>query len=274
MELVAEAIPGRDVAQIQEMADRLALIDDYLRFLDKPGQYDMVGPRSERFLEAVRVYTAAKNQQCEPKKLAKLQAVLFYVIHLELMTSYEIRDIYDATGGDPRRKGRRPARNDEALDEFLSEYQEPRVLKEVLTGKRAEPASVPPASSDRDKKPTTATPPPTKPAAAPKDVPDPKAVKAKAELAIEKFLATMQAEKKPKPRQLAERARVPLKALAQSLASKEVREQLEDDLNEREAVIEIVEAIGQLQTECMGLLTGSKAAKSHATKKQPKTKSR
>jgi hypothetical protein len=274
VELVAQAIPGRDVGQIQEMADRLSLIDDYLRFIEKPNQYDMVGRRSERFLEANRVYTAAKNQQYDPKKLAKLQAVLFYLVHQDLMDNWELRDIYDATGGDPKRKGRRPVRNDEALDEMLNSFPEPRILKDVLTGRRSEltpPATV---STDGQKKPKTPPPVPAKTGTSPKPPLDPKAVKATAELAKDKFLATVQAKKQPKPRQLAERARVPLKALAKSLASKEVRNQLEDDLDEREAVVETVEAIGQLQAECMGLLKRSKTLGRKDSKDRSKPKSK
>jgi hypothetical protein len=233
----------------------------------------MVGRRSERFLEANRVYTAAKNQQHDQKKLARLQAVLFYYIHEESMTNYEIREVYDAGGGDPKRKGRRPTRNADALDELLDSFPEPRIIKEVLTGKRSELPSTSPAPTD-GKRPKAPTSLPAKPAAAPKGVPDPKAVKAKAELAKEKFLATVQAAKQPKPRQLAERARVPLKALAQSLASKEVRNQLEEDLDEREAVVEIVEAIGQLQAECAGLLKRSRTPGRKDDKNRSKAKSK
>jgi hypothetical protein len=84
---VAKAIYGKDEAAIKEMAARLQLIDDYLAFLDKEGQYDIIGSSSEDFVEAQKIVTAAKNHQKDPKFLAKLKAILFYqtrtTLHLD-----------------------------------------------------------------------------------------------------------------------------------------------------------------------------------------------
>ncbi len=54
VKLVAKAIYGKSEAEIQEMSQRLRLIDEYLEFSDKPEAYDQVGASSEDFLEASR----------------------------------------------------------------------------------------------------------------------------------------------------------------------------------------------------------------------------
>src|SRR5439155_15507005 len=100
-QLVAKAIYGRAEDDILEMAGRLRLIDEYLEFIEEEGSYDRIGSSSEDFLEARKIVVAAENQQRDLAVIAKLKAVLFYVIHTALMDNYELRDVYHALGGDP-----------------------------------------------------------------------------------------------------------------------------------------------------------------------------
>jgi hypothetical protein len=93
-ELVRRELYGKTEQDIREMVDRLKLIDQCLEAQGATGQYDRVGDRSEDFLEALKALTAAKNQQLEPKFIAKLQSVLFYQICKDVMNSYELRRIY------------------------------------------------------------------------------------------------------------------------------------------------------------------------------------
>jgi hypothetical protein len=137
-EMVAKAIYGRTKEDIEEMASRLQLMDEYLAFIEQEGAYDLIGESSEDFLEARKIVAAAENQGRDPRFLARLKAVLFYVIHFEIMNNYELRDIYHALGGDPRRRGRKREANEEALGEFLSAYPEdPRKIRETMLSRTA-----------------------------------------------------------------------------------------------------------------------------------------
>ena len=263
---VATSIYGRTEAQIEEMVDRLRLIDDYLLFVGKKSQYDEVGRTSERFLEANRIVGAAKNHQYDQKKLAKLRAVLFYVIHTDRMNNWELRKVYDAMGGDPKRRGRKPQSNTKALDDFLSRFAEPRELRDLLSGKKGERSGKAKQKATQRKKATK------KAVKKPEHATEHETTDAAdADVAVDNFLQTMESTKKAKaPRQLAENARVPLKTLVDSLGKKEVRLHLEGDFAEREALLEALEDIGCLHRECTQLVQ----ARGHVAKKQVKKKAR
>ena len=143
-QLVAKAIYGRTEENIFEMAGRLRLIDEYLEFIEEEGSYDRIGSSSEDFLEARKIVTAAENQQRDPAFIAKLKAVLFHVIHTELMDNYELRDVFHALGGDPRKKGRKREANPNALAEFIAGYPaSPKEIQRDLLKKQPEPEPVP-----------------------------------------------------------------------------------------------------------------------------------
>jgi len=131
-ELVAKSIYGRSARDITEMAARLQLMDEYLAFIGAQGAYDRINEVGEAFLEARKVMTAAENQQRPPAFLAKLRAVLFYVIHMGEMNNYDIREIYRALGGDPRKRGRRVDPKPEILDEFIAEFPDPRTIRKEI----------------------------------------------------------------------------------------------------------------------------------------------
>lgn len=132
-ELVAKSIFGRSAADIFEMSGRLQLIDEYLTFIGDSEAYHRTNELGEAFLEARKVMTAAENQQRPPSFLAKLKAVLFYVIHTREMDNYDIRDIYSALGGDPRKRGRRAEPRPEVLDELLGDYPDVRKIRELIS---------------------------------------------------------------------------------------------------------------------------------------------
>ncbi|WP_164019599.1 hypothetical protein [Pyxidicoccus trucidator] len=136
VELVANAIYGKSAADVEEMAGRLNLIDEYLQFIDDEGAYDRVGERSEDFLEARRIVTAAENQQRSPQEIARLKFVLFYLIHGDLMDNFQLRYVYVALGGDPKKRGRKYEARPEALKEFLERFPDNKALRtNVLPGK-------------------------------------------------------------------------------------------------------------------------------------------
>lgn len=142
VELVANAIYGKSAADVEEMAGRLNLIDEYLQFIGDDGAYDRVGERSEDFLEARRIVTAAENQQRSPLEIARLKFVLFYVIHCDLMDNFQLRNVYVALGGDPKKRGRRYEARPEALKEFLDRFPDNKTLRaQVSVGKPQPPSS-------------------------------------------------------------------------------------------------------------------------------------
>jgi hypothetical protein len=130
--LVAKAIYGKSESDIREMMDRLSMIDEYLEAIEQPGAYDRVGQRSEDFLEACKVMTAAENRQLDPQFLAKLKLGLFYLIDQDQMDNWQIRKIYQSLGGDPRKKGRKPRENTPALQELLETLPDPAAIQEEL----------------------------------------------------------------------------------------------------------------------------------------------
>jgi hypothetical protein len=218
--LVAKALYGRSEADVEEMAQRLNLIDEYREFIGQPESYDQVGASSEDFLEASRIMSAASNRQLDPILIGKLKAVLFYVIKEEKMDNYQLREIYHAIGGDPKKKGPKSKRaNEAALKEFLEDYPEARIIRDSLKGVEIPPAAksskvIPPKKNGQGRKES------------------PTFDESKAEAANERFLRRMETTGKIKaPRKIAEGVKAELEALETSLNQVEVRAQLTvDDL--------------------------------------------
>ncbi len=75
----------------------------------------------------------AENQQLDPEFIGNLKAVLFYLIHKELMDNWQLREIYHALGGDPKKKGPRLRRvNMDALQEFLKDFPDARAVRQSI----------------------------------------------------------------------------------------------------------------------------------------------
>lgn len=247
IQLVAKAIYGKTETQIKEMVSRLDLIDEYLQFIKRLGAYDEIGRISERFLEATKVVQAAENNSHDPAFMAKLKSALFYVIDREQMDNWELRKIYDALGGDPKKRGPKPkVANTGALKEFLGQFPEPKQIQEALIADR-QPVSITKAAS---------RPPPAKGAPATgkraRPAPPPRAPVDKAKLgaATEKFIRTMEAATQAKtPRKIAVGASAEITALHASLGKKEVREAMTPD--DRAAVLEAVESMQPLLAACL-----------------------
>jgi len=227
--LVARAIYGKTEADIEEMDLRLRLMDEYLEFIDRAEEYDRIGESSEDFKEATRIVRAAENRQLEPRFVAKLKAVLFYQIESNLMNNWELRGIYHALGGDPRKKGPKSRRtNMEALEEFLGNYPDPRQIRDDLKARHSPkpPAATPPSKapagkSARPKRQGPPAPPPTK---------TPPVDKTKAEAATEVFKRRMEmAGKQHSLRKLAERMMADFKTLEAELSKAGTRKNLSPD---------------------------------------------
>lgn len=131
-ELVAEAIYGRDENEIKEWIARIELMDQYLEFLNKTGRYDIIGDRSERFLEAVKVVEAARNQGWLPADMKKLKAWLFHQIQERNIDNWELRDIKNKViGGDPSKRGKKPRPQAKARANFVEKLPNPDTLRDI-----------------------------------------------------------------------------------------------------------------------------------------------
>lgn len=247
IQLVSKAIYGRTDTQIREMVSRLDLIDEYLRFTKRREAYDEIGAVSERFLEATRIVQAAENGQRDPAFLAKLKAVLFYVIDRGEMKNWDLRKIYDALGGDPRKRGPKKAANESALAQYLKQFPDARDIQAGLLQDRdeeetEEPTTEPdakpkPQSGTKSKKPAPAA--------------TPAVNKAKVAAATQQFLTTMETQAKP-ARSIAAGALGQIETLHEQLGKKVVRDGMtSDDIAE---IGEAVESMQKRLDECLAWL--------------------
>jgi hypothetical protein len=178
--------------------------------------------------------------------------VLFYVIHKELMTNYEIRAIYAALGGDPRKRGKKKEPNPKALDEFLAGF--PSDVKEIraeLRGMPYQPEA--PAAPPKTRGVTIRKPAGGKVVVAPPaSPPAPPVNKHKAEAEIERFKRRMDANGKGKSaRQFAEGARADMENLQKALTSKHGADM---DGSDRDAVHSALQAIQNGAKICLNAL--------------------
>jgi hypothetical protein len=235
--LVSDAIYGKSEADVQEMSQRLRIIDEYLEFIDKPEAYDQVGASSEDFLEATRIILAAENHQLDPEFIGQLKAVLFYLIQKDKMNNWQLREIYHALGGDPKKKGPKTKRaNMPALQEFLADYPDARTIRKSLT-QPTKPAA------GKQPKPST----PNKKGKAAKE--DPAFDESKAEAANERLLRRMETTGKTKaPRKIAEGVKAELESLESSLNKAEVRAELSFD--DRAAITENLDSMERSIKTC------------------------
>jgi len=80
-------------------------LDEYLEFIEKPKQYDLIGSVSERFLEARRIITATENHQKDFRFVAKLKAILFLPDYFETDGYWQLRFGLRCSWGDPTKRG-------------------------------------------------------------------------------------------------------------------------------------------------------------------------
>lgn len=220
--LVAKAIYGKSESDVREMMDRLSMIDEYLEAIEQPGAYDRVGQRSEDFLEACKVMTAAENRQLDPQFLAKLKLGLFYLIDQDQMDNWQIRKIYQSLGGDPKKKGRKPRENMPALQELLETLPEPAAIQEELVRIRQ-----PFAADDAPEKPPI----------------DPVRVEA----GVERFLRKTSDRTKPLSA-VAEGAQADVEELEKSLSERKRREAL--GIAERDSIAHAIESMTAVLKKC------------------------
>ncbi len=229
-ELVASAIYGKTEADIREFARRLELIDSYLTFIGKKDRYDLIGEQesSEDFKEGLRILTAAENQDRPPPLIAKLRAVLFYLIHNGLMDNWQLREIYHSLGGDPTKRGRKRQPNDAALEELLSAFPDPRKIQVQLGGGSEpipEPQPPPKPAQGKLKLTPTASEPAKAPAPAPHHVD-----KEKAGEAVERFLRTQEAgNSRQTLKRIAAGAMASLETLAKRLGDRKTVKALSEE---------------------------------------------
>jgi len=127
--MVADALYGVSVKEVGDSIDRINLIDEYLDFFKIPGQYFRVADKSERFIEAVNTLRAAGK--LVPHEMAKLKVQLFIIIREEIMTNWEIRDIKNALGGDPKARGRKTIPIQKAIHHLIQHTTEPIFVREA-----------------------------------------------------------------------------------------------------------------------------------------------
>jgi hypothetical protein len=242
--LVARELYGKTEQDIREMTDRLALMDEYLDAQKAPGEYDRIGDSSEDFLEACKAVTAAKNRgDLEPAQLAKLKYFLFYVIHTDLMNNYDIRKIYQALGGDPKKPGKKPQANRQALQELLESFPDPEVIEESLED---EPEPEPPAKKQKSGK-TAGGDTGDGDAKAAKARSKRGVDKAKAEAATERFKRRTDTKAKPL-RTIAEGALADLESLEKGLRDPvRISAMTVDD---RDALLVSIDKMGNALTKC------------------------
>jgi hypothetical protein len=240
---VAKALYGRSEADVREMFQRLSLIDEYLESTGRPQAYDEVGPQSEDFLEATKIMAAAENQQRDPAFMGKLKHVLFYLIHKDLMDNKQLRQIRQALGRDPKKKGRSSKRvNMPALEELLNDFPDARDIRNKLAEQ----------TSESQTKETGAGSPKKAKQHGKKSSLDPSRVEAGAQ----RFLRRMEATGTSKaPRTIAEGVKAELEALETSLNAAETRSALSVD--DRAAITESLDSMERSTKNCRKHLKGS-----------------
>lgn len=127
--MVADALYGVSVKEVFDSIDRINLIDEYLDFFKMKGQYHHVADRSERFIEAVNALRAA--ERLSPHEKAKLKVQLFIIIREGIMTNWEIRDIRNALGGDPKSRGRKSVPIQKAVNHLIEHTTDPKMVREA-----------------------------------------------------------------------------------------------------------------------------------------------
>lgn len=242
--LVARELYGKTEQDIREMMDRLALIDEYLDAQKAPGEYDRIEASSEDFLEASKAVSAAKNRgDMSPAELAKLKHVLFYLIHYNLMNNYEIRKIYQAQGGDPKKRGKKPQANLQALKELLDSFPDAAVIEESLED---EPKPEAPAKKQKAGK-TENGGKGEGGANAAESKPKRGVDKATAEAATEKFKHRTDTKVKPL-RAIAEGALADLESLEKGLGDQTRVGEM--TVNNRAALLESIDKMDKILTRC------------------------
>ena len=149
-ELVAEALYGVDSGEITESIGRIELMENYLEFIGKAGRYDLIGERSERFKEALKIVEGAKNQGWKPQMLGKLKAWIFQNILEENLQNWDLREIYKAIGGNPTKRGRKMASLPKSEKLLKDRLPDPKTVRDACrvvadANEKNEEAKLPPS---------------------------------------------------------------------------------------------------------------------------------
>ena len=129
-QLVAETLYGVEVNDVDESIQRIKLIDEYLNFIGMPERYDQIGDRAERFKEALKIIRAAKGTWA-PDDFGKLKAFLFHQIQVQNMDNWQLRSIYQAIGGDPKARGKKPTRLPSAEKHLRTNLPDPTEVQKL-----------------------------------------------------------------------------------------------------------------------------------------------
>lgn len=129
-QLVAETLYGVDVVDVNESIERIKLIDEYLNFIGLPERYDQIGDRAERFKEALKIIRAAKGTWA-PEDFGKLKVFLFHQIQVRNMDNWDLRKVYQAIGGDPKARGKKPTRLPNAEKHLKANLPTPAAVQEL-----------------------------------------------------------------------------------------------------------------------------------------------
>jgi hypothetical protein len=164
------------------------------------------------------------------------------VIQADLMDNYDIRRIYQALGGDPKKRGKKPRENRQALQELLDSFPDPEDIEESLA-----PEPEPAAKQEPAKPKSGGHKPADKVGAKDKAKPKRGVDKPKADAAAERFQRRTDTKTKPL-RTIAEGALADLESLEKGLADPaRISAMTVDD---RAAVLESIDKMGKTLEKC------------------------
>lgn len=98
-DMVAETLYGRDRKEVDEMMNRLKLIEEYLQWIKKPGRFDIVGDRAERFKEILVIIEDAKKSEMTPIQYGSFKGMLFGNVLSKNIDNWDIRVLRKAVLG-------------------------------------------------------------------------------------------------------------------------------------------------------------------------------
>jgi hypothetical protein len=130
-DMVSTTLYGIPRDEIKESIKRISLIDEYLEFFGKSGQYHIISGSSEKFKEALKNIEAAKNRGMSPEDIKKLKLSQFIIIRGNLMQNWDMRKINSIIGGNPKSRGRKQIPIKKALDILIKNTPEPKDFKKL-----------------------------------------------------------------------------------------------------------------------------------------------
>jgi hypothetical protein len=131
-DLVAETLYGRDRKEIDEMTRRLRLIEEYLDWLKKPGRFDIVGDRAERFKEVLVMIEDAKKPDMSPKQYGDLKAMVFANVFSKNIDNWDLRELRKAVPGSSG-SGRPMSKSKKASKKLMENLPDAEMLRKECT---------------------------------------------------------------------------------------------------------------------------------------------